>query len=216
MRRLLLLFICLITCLYSFGQGQGYKILYHLEYRNDSTSADTKEELTELLVSGEISLFRSCYAAQRDSIKYMPGSDFVGEPTIPISSNRYRIRKDSWGQRIDYYEEMDPISGEIWQYTEPEQGLIVQVADTTASYSYALVNIQEVPAFDINLRHFEQHEPMEKMEFYKKWKEFKANAVDRFVTASVISFSDPATEAHLRKLNTEGMKKQNNPIELYP
>lgn len=237
-----------------------------MEFREDSTSNNTKEELTELLISNETSLFRSCYLAQRDTMRYHPDAGLT-EPTFPISGNYHRIVKNSQAQSIAYYQQLNVVNGELYRYTESMEdlnwellpdtmsigslkcqkakinygnrkweawfcpdiaisdgpykfcnlpGLIVQVADTTDSWSFSLVGIHEIPPFDFDLRYLNQSVEMDKLDFYKHRKEFMANAVDRMLAAGVISFPDPATEVKMRKKSEEGIKQRNNPIELYP
>lgn len=264
-----LLLLHTIVSHFAFGQESNnyYRALYLLEFQEDSTSSETREELMELLVGrGNKSLFRSCYIGQSDTIKYHPEAG-LKQPSYPVSRNNYTILKNSQTQHIDFFEYFNQVNGELFRYTEgmenqdwelrpdtmwfgelrcqkaklnygnrmweawfcPEiplsdgpykfcglPGLIVQVQDTTKSYTFSLVDIQKSNSLNLDLPHLNEHSVMDKLAFYEAKKEFNSNIFDRLVAAGTMNFHDPDAEARARKISQEVYKRRNNPIELYP
>lgn len=109
--------LLLFLCVDAQQNNWGYKIYYEMTFRKDSTDTATTTEMTELLISGEKSLFRTVFQAEKDTNEFH--KDLMKRPFIGTYTNaKYRILKDYAKQTTHYYEHVEQLFGPIWTYTE--------------------------------------------------------------------------------------------------
>ncbi|SKB92782.1 GLPGLI family protein [Parapedobacter luteus] len=107
--------LLLLFCVEARQGDEGYKIYYEMTFRKDSTNSATTSELTELLISGDKSLFRTVAQGEKDTNEFHKHLEI--RPYIHTNA-RYRIIKDRADEMVYYYEQIELLGGPICTYTE--------------------------------------------------------------------------------------------------
>lgn len=205
--KILFSLVCFLLPIILFGQnGSGsYKIDYEMTFQKDSNEAQLTTELSELLVNKDKSLFRTQVQATRDTLRYhkdLISSAFSYEPT----SAKYRIVKNYKQGNINNYEVIAPLT----------PGLIVSIADKTGSWSFRLLHIQNVPAFNFDLYFLENSTELDPVSFYKRKRHYRDNAPQINEAAGRVAFPTEEFRQYTYRSNKIQAKKDNNWIELNP
>ncbi|SKB26411.1 GLPGLI family protein [Parapedobacter luteus] len=135
MKSKLLIIISLVHLFFFTAAAQnheGYKIYYDMSFRKDSTSSLTTTELTELLVNGRKSLFRTVLQAEQDTALFYQSLQRRSEQAISTNA-RYRILKDYSDQKTHYYEQVETLGGVICTYVESQDSMIWSLTNDTAT-----------------------------------------------------------------------------------
>ncbi|WP_176146040.1 GLPGLI family protein [Parapedobacter luteus] len=127
----------LVFCTTTAQDNEGYKIYYDMTFRKDSTNAATTSEMTELLVSGGKSLFRTVLQAEQDTALFYQSLQRRSEQAISTNA-RYRILKDYSNQTTHYYEQVETLGGAICTYAESQDSMTWSLTSDTSTINKLL------------------------------------------------------------------------------
>ncbi len=115
-------FIMFLNQVKAQQESGGYKIYYKMVFQKDSNNAALTSEMTELLINGEKSLFRSVYRAERDTHEYH--KELEKQPyAFAYTDAPYRILKDYTKLKTHYYEKVEIFVGPMLTYAEPQDSM---------------------------------------------------------------------------------------------
>lgn len=132
----LVCFLLPVTLFAQHGSG-SYKIYYEMTFQRDSTQKELTTELTELLINGEMSLFRTQVQAKRDTFQYH--KDLISSTyAYSYTHGKYRIVKDYKERNIYCYEMLEPFPGTMYHSIEPQSALDWVIEPDTMTVSNLL------------------------------------------------------------------------------
>lgn len=95
-------------------------------------------------------------------------------------------------------------------------GLIVAIADSTGSWAFKLVEIENVLPFELDLKFLENSTVSDKKSFYMRKRYYRDNLAQVSEAAGHIAFPTEESRQGAYRSNKIQAKKDNNWIELYP